>query len=171
MKICRSKSRETVRVLFTLAFLLMSTVSIYGQKQVINRNQRKASITSQAKLNSAERKVVGKHKLSLQWISWEDFGTATITKTGNKKYYCKGSQYSKENSDYLKIEGTLTIVSEKHLVLKGFIETRVYHLNNGEACHREGNFDFVQSGKRRYWRMQQMGNCDGYTDYVDIYFK
>jgi hypothetical protein len=37
---------------------------------------------------------------------------------------------------------------------------------------RQGDFTFKVTGKRKYWRMQEMDNpCDEATDYVDIYYK
>jgi hypothetical protein len=35
---------------------------------------------------------------------------------------------------------------------------------------RDGSYEFRITGRRRYWRLQQMEQCDGLTDYVDIYF-
>ena len=40
----------------------------------------------------------------------------------------------------------------------------------GRYCVRDGEFEFRITGSRRYWRLQQMEQCDGLTDYVDIYF-
>jgi len=36
---------------------------------------------------------------------------------------------------------------------------------------RSGEIFFLATGDRRFWRMQDLLNCDGsITDYVDIYF-
>lgn len=122
-------------------------------------------------LTSLERKVVGKHLLSLQWISWDYFGTCEITKVNNGKYRCVGSQHSKENSDYLKLEGYISIVNENHLRFTGTIITRLHDMNNGNEHIREGTFDFKSTGGRKYWREQEMTGSDGCTDYIDIYFQ
>ncbi|NER18985.1 hypothetical protein [Spongiivirga citrea] len=120
-----------------------------------------------------EEKLLGNHMLSLQWISWDYFGKATITKSEKaNEYRIIGEQKSKENSDYLKIEGTLNPVSETELTFTGIIETEISHINNGEPCRRNGIFTFKAKGKRKYWRLQDIDNpCDGVADYVDIYFK
>lgn len=118
-----------------------------------------------------EKQVIGKHMLSLQWISWEKFGTCDITKEATGRLRCVGAQYSDENDDYLKLDGYIEIVSAKHLRFTGTIKTKVYHLNNGEEYVREGTFDFKSTQGRRYWREQEMKGPDGVTDYVDIYFK
>lgn len=123
------------------------------------------------KLTAEERKVVGKHLLSLQWISWDYFGSCEISKVGQNRYRCVGRQDSKENSDYLKLDGYISIVNEKHLKFTGAIRTKVEFLNNGEEYVREGTFDFKATDGRQYWREQEMAGPDGVTDYVDIYFK
>jgi len=124
---------------------------------------------SQSNINE---KIVGNHLLSLQWISWDYFGDAKIMSTKEENLYeIDGIQKSKENDDYLKIKGTLTALSDKHLIFNGTIETSVYHINNGKPCIRNGKFNFKVSGQRKYWRLQEMNNpCDGVADYVDIYF-
>ena len=42
--------------------------------------------------------------------------------------------------------------------------------DRGRNCVRDGEYQFRVTGRRRYWRLQQMEQCDGLTDYVDIYF-
>ena len=122
-------------------------------------------------LTPLERKVVGKHLLSLQWISWDYFGTCEITKVNNGRYRCVGSQHSKENSDYLKLDGYISIVNENHLRFTGTIITRLHDMNNGNEHVREGTFDFKSTGGRKYWREQEMTGSDGCADYIDIYFQ
>ncbi len=147
--------------------LLIALAIVFGCTAAVAQ-QKKGG----ASKNAVEQKVLGKHKLSLQWISWENFGTVTITKEKNGRLRCVGEQRSVENSDYLTIDGYITIVNEKHLKFEGNITLSVSHIQYGKPCVREGTFDFKSTQGRRYWRMQQMENpCDGCTDYVDIYFK
>lgn len=120
---------------------------------------------------AAGRMLLGKHKLSLQWISWDYFGTATVT---NKKgvFHLKGEQKQRGGNGFLKIEGTITSVEKKSFTFVGKIETSVSHINNGEVCLREGEMTFRITGNRKYWRLMQMDNpCDEVTDYVDIFFR
>jgi outer membrane murein-binding lipoprotein Lpp len=114
----------------------------------------------------------GTHNLTLQWISWDDPGTVEITDMGDGTYKVVGEQRSKENADYLTIEGTLQPVSERELRFNGTISSFVSYLNNGVVCVREGEQTFKATGKRKYWRLQNMTNCEGnrVTDYIDIYF-
>lgn len=120
-----------------------------------------------------DEKLVGEHMISLQWISWDYFGKAMVTKTENpNEYTINGAQKSKENADYLKIDGTLKVISLNELVFTGIIETSVSFINDGEACKRNGIFKFKAKGKRKYWRLDNINNpCDQVADYVDIYFK
>lgn len=119
----------------------------------------------------AKAMLLGKHKLSLQWISWDYFGTANVTQKGGV-FYLKGEQKSREGNDYVKVNGTITTIDKTLFTFNGTILTRINHINNGAECKREGNMTFRITGKRRYWRLMEMDNpCDGVTDYVDIFFR
>lgn len=114
----------------------------------------------------------GAHSLSLQWISWEELGEAEIRSLGDNTYSITGEQRNPDNNDYLKINGTLEPISDKKLIFEGTIESQISHLNQGEPCVKEGIKIFESTKNRKYWRMQDMENCEGgmVTDYVDIYF-
>ena len=119
----------------------------------------------------ARNLLIGRHNLSLQWISWDYFGTATVTNK-NGFYYLKGRQKSRENSDYVEVNGMITEISEREFKFDGTIVMQVSHINNGEPCERSGEMTFAITGKRKYWRLQEMKSpCDVTTDYVDIYFR
>ena len=118
------------------------------------------------------KNILGKHMCSLQWISWKQFGSVTISQDPDTgALHVKGGQKSKTNSDYLDIDGTLTVLNPLHLKFDGEIITCVDHINNGKPVKRKGTYNFTVAGQRRYWRMQEMTNPDdGCCDYVDIYF-
>ena len=117
------------------------------------------------------KNILGKHMCSLQWISWKDFGSVTISQDSAKILHIKGGQKSKTNSDYLEIDGTLTVLNPLHLQFCGEIITCVDNINNGQPVKRKGTYNFTVAGQRRYWRMQEMTNPDDLCcDYVDIYF-
>lgn len=135
------------------------------------------SLSAQVKTEILDAKakamLLGRHKISLQWISWDYFGTATVTQK-NGTFYLKGSQRGRGNGkgDFLNVDGVITSIDSKEFKFKGKIVTRISHINNGEPCTREGEMSFKITGKRRYWRLQEMDNpCDEATDYVDIYFR
>ena len=108
----------------------------------------------------------GKHNLTLQWISWDNPGTITFTKIGVFKYRVSGGQ--KKGNDYLKIEGEIEHATNDQLLFEGTIETNIDA--NGGKCLRTGRQIFLATKNRKYWRMQNMVECFGLTDYVDIYF-
>ena len=118
------------------------------------------------------KNILGKHMCSLQWISWKQFGSVTISQDSDTCIvFVKGGQKSKTNSDYLDIDGTLTVVNPLHLKFEGEIITCVDYINNGKPVKRKGTYNFTVAGQRRYWRMQEMTNPDDpCCDYVDIYF-
>ena len=128
-------------------------------------------IMSERQRETFVKNILGKHMCSLQWISWKDFGSVTISQDTYKTIHVKGGQKSKTNSDYLDIDGTLTVVNPLHLKFEGEIITCVDYINNGKPVKRKGTYNFTVAGQRRYWRMQEMTNPDdGCCDYVDIYF-
>lgn len=119
-----------------------------------------------------DKKLVGKHLLSLQWISWDYYGSVNITKVGPNRYRCVGQQLDRDNvGDYLKIDGYLSAIDELNLVFTGEIRTKINYINGGNEYLRSGTFTFKSTQGRRYWRMQEMLGADGVTDYVDIYMK
>ncbi len=138
--------------------LFISVSAIAQQRTQINDARAKAML-------------LGRHKLSLQWISWDYFGTATVTERRGV-LYLKGEQKGRGSRDFVRIDGRITSVDSKEFVFDGKIVMQISHINNGQPCEREGEMTFKITGKRKYWRMQEMDNpCDEATDYVDIYFK
>ena len=147
------------KLIFVFTLSLVSMLSAAAQQRTVVNDQAAADM------------LLGRHKLSLQWISWDYFGSATVAKkTG--VYTINGSQKGRGNSDYLTIDGTIASIDSRQFVFEGKIEMRISHINGGKPCTREGDFTFKITGKRRYWRLMEMDNpCDQATDYVDIYFK
>jgi hypothetical protein len=137
----------------------------------LDKDENGNFIMSERQRETFVKNILGKHMCSLQWISWKDFGTVTISQGSDKIIYVKGGQESKTNSDYLKIDGTLTVLNPLHLQFTGEIITCVDHINKGKPVKRRGTYNFTVAGQRRYWRMQEITNPDdGCCDYVDIYF-
>lgn len=115
----------------------------------------------------------GAHKFSLQWIGWgEKFGSVEIKKLNDSTYSVKGEQRSDDKEDFVTIDGNLIMLTPRRLRFEGTIQTKVRHNNNNEVCDKTGNYTFFASGVRKYWRLQEMDNCDkgNAVDYVDIFF-
>ncbi|HXH68757.1 MAG TPA: hypothetical protein VNI60_00275 [Pyrinomonadaceae bacterium] len=92
---------------------------------------------------NAKKMLLGKHKLSLQWISWDYFGTAIVTNK-NSVLYLKGEQKQRGGKDYLKIDGTITSIDKNEFTFNGTIEMRISHNNDGKACKRDRRDDFCR---------------------------
>ena len=138
----------------------------------LEQNENGNFIMNDQQRETFVKNILGKHMCSLQWISWKQFGSVTISQDSDTGIvFVKGGQKSKTNSDYLDIDGTLTVVNPLHLKFEGEIITCVDYINNGKPVKRKGTYNFTVAGQRRYWRMQEMTNPDdGCCDYVDIYF-
>ncbi len=166
----------------TLIALLVASVP-FTMEAKKKTTRKKAKTEKMAGLTALERKVVGKHLLTLQWISWESYGSVEIKKEADGTLSCRGEQLARkctrgieqgniDNDDYVKLDGTIEIVDADHLVFTGDIREKVYHINNGNEVLRSGTYNFVTKDNRKYWRMQEMENpADSCVDYIDIYFK
>ena len=146
-------------ILVTL-FLILTTAGLTAQERTIINDRGAANM------------LLGNHRLSLQWVSWDHFGRATVTNRQGV-YSIKGEQKGRgRNKDFVTIEGVITVIDKKEFRFRGKILTLVSHIDSGRPCVRDGEFTFRITGKRRYWRLQEMDNpCDTATDYVDIYFR
>lgn len=124
-----------------------------------------------AEENEGWAKYTGDHLLTLQWIEGKP-GKATFELLSEGEFEVEGEQRN-DKGDYVTLSGTVLLMGKRELNFNGKIASKVSYINNGEECFREGDFTFKASGKRKYWRLQQMDNCegDGVVDYVDIFFK
>lgn len=146
---------------FLFAIFLTTAIfglSVFAQKTVVKNAKAKTML-------------LGKHKLSLQWISWDYFGAATVTNKGGV-LYLKGEQKSRKDSDFVRINGKITEIDAKDFKFDGTIITQISHINGGKPCERTGEMTFKITGSRKYWRLMEMDNpCESVTDYVDIFFR
>jgi hypothetical protein len=150
--------KNIIRTGLLIVFVFAATASFAQEKTVVNDAGAKAML-------------LGRHKLSLQWISWDYFGSANVAARGGV-LYLKGNQRQRGGTDYLTVDGRITSVDAKEFSFSGKIVMQISHLNGGKPCVRDGDFTFKITGKRKYWRMQEMDNpCEQVTDYVDIYFR
>lgn len=113
----------------------------------------------------------GVHNFTLQWISWDKPGKVQIKKQKDGTYTVKGEQRG-EDGDFVTIDGILTVVTFAEMTFTGKIQTRYANINKGEVCDKTGTYHFLAKGARKYWRLQEMDNCEGnnVVDYVDIFF-
>ncbi|MCC6410372.1 MAG: serine/threonine protein kinase [Saprospiraceae bacterium] len=110
---------------------------------------------------------VGKHSLTLQWIETDVPGKVNI-KEENGVFKISGEQ--RYNGDFVTVNGTVEFVDKNNFWVTGTIVTKISHINNGNACKRNGRYKFRKTGGRSYFRMQSIDNpCDPVADYVDIF--
>lgn len=125
---------------------------------------------------AARARLVGDHMLTLQWLGWGELSGAgkVIVEDAGDTLPMRGEQRGTgENAnDYVRIDGRIVSATRDGFVFEGEILTRVHHIADGAECKRNGTFTFKATGKRKYWRLQEMQNpCDSATDYVDVYFR
>lgn len=156
---------------------LKHKISSENNKQEKKEDETLINNTIPQKSNQVEQTNlirVGKHQITLQWISFDEnpSGNVSITKLTEDKYKIEGGQESRTNSDYLTINGTLKPINKNELIFEGTLIYKVEHNNSGLPCDKSGRHIFKSTQNRKYWRMQEMTNCEGgmLTDYVDIFF-
>ena len=148
-----------------------ATETVYVEKTVDQQIAHEDTPTTPEKTMedrpvSGLKDLSGTHDLTLQWISWDKPGKISFKKIAKNKYQVSGLQ--SKGKDYLKVEGEITQVSAIKLGFEGTIEHSV--ANNGEKCIRKGSQILIATQNRKYWRLQNMVECGGLTDYIDIYF-
>lgn len=119
----------------------------------------------------ARQQLLGEHKLSVQWIGWDDLekaGTVRIDPAGEVLAVI-GEQTGEDKR--LDIAGHITALVEDGFVFEGAITLQDMDGPGSGTCVRSGRMHFTTRGIRQYWRLQQMDSpCGTGTDYVDIYF-
>jgi len=123
---------------------------------------------SDVKNKKTKEQLIGKHNTSLQWISWDYFGTIRIVNVDDVLFIF-GGQNQKNGSDFLSIEGIITKIDKNEFKFFGEIVTQVSYIANGNTCKQFGERHFAITNGRPFWRMQEMKNqCDDVGDYIDI---
>lgn len=106
--------------------------------------------------------------LTLQWISWDHRGRVQVSRSGGI-VHLSGSQAARGGPGRLTLEGDVVEIGATSFTFRGRIVIADTP-DPGRNCVRDGTYEFRVTGRRRYWRLQQMEVCNGLTDYVDIYF-
>src|SRR5262245_55047906 len=112
---------------------------------------------TEIKNEEAKSKLLGDHRFSLQWVSWDYFGKASITDS-NGTLLVKGDQKSRKTDDFVSIDGVITMVDAKEFRFNGTIITKVSFINGGKPCERKGEMTFRITGNRKFWRLKEMNN-------------
>ena len=121
-------------------------------------------VTDQA----AMARLTGNSGVTLQWISWDYRGRVEVRTRGGF-VHLTGSQIARDGPGRLTLDGHVLEIGSTSFTFRGRIAITDTP-DAGRNCVRDGDFEFRVTGRRRYWRLQEMEVCDGLTDYVDIYF-
>lgn len=118
---------------------------------------------------AAADQLMGEHLFNLQWID-SPAGLARVTERPRGELWLEAEQRN-QKGDSASVRGRIRRITEKAFELEGVIITQVSHNFGGQPCVRKGRFTFRMTGKRRYWRLKEMANCEGknLVDYVDVY--
>ncbi len=123
--------------------------------------------------NELEDFVLGDHVFTLQWLSdGGSVGKARIYK--ENEVVLVDAKHENKEAGFITMQGELQIIDRRELLFTGVIVSQVNYLNNNIPYTREGTFTLKATGKRKYWRMQDMTQpSDGSmaADYIDIYFE
>lgn len=106
--------------------------------------------------------------VTLQWIGWEHRGRVRVSER-NGLVHLSGAQSARGGPGRLTLEGDVLEIDASSFTFRGRIAISDTP-DAGRDCVRDGTYEFRVTQRRRYWRLQQMEQCDGLTDYVDIYF-
>ena len=106
--------------------------------------------------------------ITLQWISWDYRGRVRVSEAAGR-IHLSGAQNERSGRGRLALDGDVVEIGSSSFTFRGRIAIADTP-DPGRDCLREGTYEFRITGRRRYWRLQQMEQCDGLTDYVDIYF-
>lgn len=166
MLLSRAAQEVLMRNLILIIFLL---AGFFGANLIAKAQETKTVVNDKA----AKIKLLGRHSFSLQWIGWDYLGSATVIERRGGALHIAGKQKSRKDTDFVTIDGIITEVDQNQFKFDGKIITKVSYINGGKECERTGEMTFKITGKRKYWRLQEMLNpCTNVeTDYVDIYFR
>jgi len=148
-----------MRAIACLAFLLATAAT-----QATPQAPRRTIVSDPAALARLRRNA----GITLQWISWDYRGLVRVSEAAGL-VHLHGAQAARGGAGRLELDGDLVSIGASSFTFRGHIAITDTP-DPGRSCMRDGDFEFRITGRRHYWRLQQMEQCDGLTDYVDIYF-
>lgn len=141
-----------------------------GQQNAAPAQQNGAALAPVAKTEirnqAAYERLLNNSGVSVQWL-WSAQRGHLTAKDENDVVRIDGTQANFEGT--LKIKGEIVSIDSDRFVFRGTILI-LDAPDKGRRCERTGDYEFRATGKRKYWRMQQMESCGRLTDYVDIYY-
>lgn len=122
----------------------------------------KTDIRNQA----AYERLMNNSGVTVQWLWSAQRGKLNATDVKDV-VRIDGEQANFEGT--LKINGEIVSIDSDRFVFRGTILI-LDAPDKGRRCERTGDYEFRATGKRKYWRMQDMESCGRLTDYVDVFY-
>ncbi len=143
---------------------MLATPAMAGMPEHTAETARTTVVQDRAALDRLRRNS----GITLQWISFESpaRGHVRVSERGGLVHLA-GSQ--RGNGGEVTLDGDVLEIGASSFTFRGRIVITDTP-DPGRTCVRDGTYEFRVTQNRRYWRLQQMEQCDGLTDYVDIYF-
>ena len=108
--------------------------------------------------------------ITLQWISFESPARGhVVARMRGGLLHLSGAQGERGGPGRVTLEGDVLRIEPRSFTFRGRIVITDAP-DPGRNCVRDGTYEFRATGRRRYWRLQDIEACDGLADYVDIYF-
>lgn len=146
--------------------------SLNAKLNKLNDTLKKVGDDVKNKIPKVKIQVERTIPISLQWIGMmaKDHGNAQLTQQEDGWFNIKGEQ-TNSNNEFLKINGKLKRMDANTISFEGTIITYIKTNNGGTPCEKNGKQTLLKKGDRKYYRLQNMTNCEGgsLVDYVDLY--
>jgi len=119
--------------------------------------------------SDAARRLLANKGVTLQWIGWNERGTATVTREADGGWHLRAAQAQPGGPGRLWLDGAITEIGADYFTFEGTI--RIADTPDaGRLCEKTKSWHFAVTQNRPYWRLREFEWCDGLTDYIDIYF-
>lgn len=129
-----------------------------------------ASVSSQATRvldRDAAARLLANKGVTLQWISWDQRGTANARWEGERLLLTAAQ--AKTGAGRLFLDGQVAEIGSDYFIFRGTIRIEDAP-DPGRRCEATKDWRFAVTQNRPYWRLREFEWCDGLTDYIDVYF-
>lgn len=120
---------------------------------------------------SALQRLLANKGVTLQWLGWNQRGTANARLEGTvvRLTAAQASSAPTGGGGRLLMDGAVREIGSDYFIFSGFI--RITDAPDaGRYCELSKEWRFAVTQNRPYWRLREFEWCDGLTDYIDIYF-
>lgn len=114
------------------------------------------------------QKLVQNRGITLQWIDWDQTGTAFVDDTGGV-WTLRASQSQADGPGSLFLDGRIVEIGSDYFLFDGVVRIKGTP-DTTRHCEKRDVWRFAITQNRPYWRIRQFEWCDNLTDYIDIYF-